>query len=288
MKTSVLISTYNSPVWLQKVLWGYFVQSRRDFELVIADDGSSDETREMLAAMAPGSPVPIVHVWQPDEGFQKCRILNKAIAVAQGERILLTDGDCVPRRDFVDVHTRLAQPDRFLTGTYFKLPLDLSRALTQGDIVGQQAFRAFWLMRHGLPFTSKLLKLIVTSPWDEWLNRFTPAAPTWNGHSASCLRSQAIQINGFNEDMQYGGLDVEFGLRLRHVGIEPRHIRYSTITLHLDHGHGYVTPDMRRRSHEVKENTRHKRLTWAERGLDQWLDSNNRTTLSSDDRVTRF
>ncbi|AWC23030.1 Chondroitin polymerase [Aminobacter sp. MSH1] len=288
MQTSVIISTYNSPLWLQKVLWGYFAQDRHDFELVIADDGSSDETREMLAAMAPNSPVPIAHVWQPDEGFQKCRILNKAIAVAQGERILLTDGDCVPRRDFVEVHTRLAQPDRFLTGGYFKLPPNVSKALTQDDIAGQQAFNAFWLMRHGLPFTSKLLKVVATSPFDEWLNRLTPARPTWNGHSASCLRSQAIQINGFNEDMQYGGLDVEFGLRLRHVGIEPRHIRYSAIALHLHHGHGYVTQGMKERSHGVKENTRHNRLTWAERGLSQWLDSSNRATLLRDDRLTRF
>lgn len=288
MQTSIIISTYNSPAWLQKVLWGYFVQSRRDFEIVIADDGSRDETREMLATMAPSSPIPIVHVWQPDDGFQKCRILNKAIAVAQGERILLTDGDCVPRRDFVDVHTRLAQPDRFLTGGYFKLPLDVSKSLRQDDIAGQQAFSAFWLMRHGLPLTSKLLKLVARSPVDEWLNRLTPAKPTWNGHSASCLRSQAVQVNGFNEDMQYGGLDVEFGLRLRHVGIEPRHIRYSAIALHLHHGHGYVTPGMKERSHEVKESTRDKKLTWAERGLSQWLDSSNRTTLSADDRVTRF
>lgn len=288
MKTSVIISTYNSPAWLQKVLWGYFAQSRHDFEIVVADDGSSDETREMLAAIAPGSPVPIVHVWQTDDGFQKCRILNKAIAVAQGERILLTDGDCVPRRDFVEVHTRLAQPDRFLTGGYFKLPLNLSNALTKDDIEGQQPFNAFWLMRNGLPFTSKLLKLVAASPMDEWLNRLTTARPTWNGHSASCLRSQAIQVNGFNEDMQYGGLDVEFGLRLRHAGVEPRHIRYSAIALHLHHGHGYVTPGMKERSHAVKENTRNKRLTWAERGLTQWLDSDNRPTLMSDDRVTRF
>lgn len=288
MQTSVIITTYNSPVWLQKVLWGYFAQDRHDFEIVIADDGSSHETREMLAAMAAASPVPIAHVWQPDDGFQKCRILNKAVAVAQGERILLTDGDCVPRRDFVDVHTRLAQPDRFLTGGYFKLPPDVSNALTQDDIAGQQAFSSFWLMRHGLPFTAKLLKLVAASPFDEWLNRYTPARPTWNGHSASCLRSQAIQVNGFNEDMQYGGLDVEFGLRLRHVGIEPRHIRYSAIALHLHHGHGYVTPGMKERSHVVKENTRNKRLTWADRGLSQWLDSDNRATLTRDDRVTRF
>lgn len=288
MKISVIISTYNSPVWLQKVLWGYFCQNRRDFEIIIADDGSSDETRNMLGDIASASPVPIAHVWQPDEGFQKCRILNKAIAISRGERILLTDGDCVPRDDFVDTHLRLARPDRFLTGTYFKLPPAISGKLSQGDITSQQAFSAFWLMRNGLPFTPKLLKLVAPRPVDEWLNRITPTKQTWNGHNASCLRSQAIQVNGFNEDMEYGGLDVEFGLRLRHVGIEPRHIRYSTIALHLHHGHGYVTAEMRQRSHVVKENTRDNRLTWADRGLDQWLDQDNRITLSADDRLTRF
>jgi glycosyltransferase involved in cell wall biosynthesis len=134
MKTSVVISTYNAPAWLEKTLWGFFHQSRQDFELLIADDGSRPETLERLRALAPRSPVPLAHVWQPDDGFQKCRILNKAIAVACGERLLLTDGDCIPRRDFVDVHTRLAQPGCFLTGTYSKLPKNVADAITEADV----------------------------------------------------------------------------------------------------------------------------------------------------------
>lgn len=288
MKTSVIISTYNSPNWLQKVLWGFAAQSRHDFEIIIADDGSTADTSEMIAAMAPANPVPLTHVWQPDKGFEKCRILNKAIALARGERILVTDGDCVPRSDFVDIHTRLARDDRFLTGTYFKLPPALSAAITQDDILSRRAFSARWLLGNGLPFSPKFLKLLPASPFGELLNRITPTKETWNGHSASCLRSQAIEVNGFNEDMQYGGLDVEFGLRLRHIGIEPRHIRYSTVTMHLHHGHDYVTAQMRKHSHEVKENTRNNRLTRAERGLDQWLDTAERPRLPSEDRVTRF
>jgi hypothetical protein len=120
---------------------------------------------------------------------------------------------------------------------------------------------------------------------DEWLNRWTPARSTWNGHSASCLRRQAVQVNGFNEDMQYGGLDVEFGLRLNHVGIRTRHIRYSTVPLHLHHDHGYVTPGMRERNAEIKKRTRQQKLERAGHGLDQWLAADGCTTLGPDDRV---
>lgn len=288
MKTSVIITTYNSPAWLEKVLWGFFAQVRHDFELVIADDGSREDTLALLRDLARRSPVPIAHVWQTDAGFQKCRILNKAIAVARGERVLLTDGDCVPRQDFVEVHTRLARPDCFLTGGYFKLNLKVSQAITEPDVRQQDVFRAAWLLRKGLPPTSKLLKIVAGPPVDEWLNRVTPAKPTWNGHSASCLRTQAIAVNGFNETMQYGGLDVEFGLRLNHIGIPARHIRYSTIAVHLHHGHGYVTPGMRERSRAILDHTRSTRLTRTEVGIDQWLKPDGSLTLDATDRLTRL
>lgn len=284
MTTTVIIATYNSPAWLQKTLWGFFNQSRQDFEIVIADDGSRPETREMLQDMARASPVPLGHVWQPDDGFQKCRILNKAIAVARGERILMTDGDCIPRRDFLDVHTRLATPGQFLTGGYFKLPLDIAQSITEGDVQFQRPFRARWLLSQGLPWTIKLLKVMAQPPYDEWLNHWTPAKKTWNGHSASCLRSQAIQVNGFNETIQYGGLDVEFGWRLEHIGVQPRHIRYSTTTLHLHHGHGYVTPGMRERSVETARATKTKRLQRTALGVDQWLTPEGGVQLGPDDR----
>ena len=48
MKTTVIFSTYNSPDWMEKVLWGFIAQTERDFEIIIADDGSRDYTRERI------------------------------------------------------------------------------------------------------------------------------------------------------------------------------------------------------------------------------------------------
>ncbi|HEY6136118.1 MAG TPA: glycosyltransferase [Rubrivivax sp.] len=285
MRTSVILSTYNSPGWLRKVLWGYFCQSRLDFELVIADDGSRDETLTLLREMAHESPVPLAHVWQPDDGFQKCRILNKAISVARGEQLLVSDGDCVPRRDFVATHQDRATPGAFLTCGYFKLPPTVSQALTRADIERQDAFSARWLLTHGMPPTLKLLKLLARGSVSEWLNRHTPARLSWNGHGASCLKREALQVNGFNEAMQYGGLDVEFGVRLNHVGIRAQHIRYSSTVVHLHHGHGYVTPEMTARNRTIRRQTRELRLQRAELGIDQWLGPDGQPRLGPDDRV---
>ena len=78
MQLTVILSTYNSPDWLEKVLWGYASQTHRDFELVIADDGSGDETRQRIEKLRQETNLPIRHVWHPDDGFQKSAILNQA------------------------------------------------------------------------------------------------------------------------------------------------------------------------------------------------------------------
>lgn len=285
---SVLLSTYNAPEALAKVLTGYFVQTRRDFEIIIADDGSGPETAQMLAARAAGAPVPIIHVWQPDTGFGKCRILNKAMALARGARLIVSDGDCVPRRDFVAQHLARARPGTFLAGGYFKLPQATSDALGQADIESGAAFAPGWLRRHGVPTSEKLLKLVARPPLDGWLNRASPAKRSWNGQNSSCARADALAVNGFNEEMEYGGLDVEFGLRLMHAGLVCVPVRYSAIVLHLHHGHGYVTEAMLARSAAVKARTRAERLQWAERGVAQWLAPDGAARLAPDDGVTRL
>ena len=100
MNLSVIISTYNSPQWLEKVLWGYSVQTHHRFELIIADDGSTAETRELVDRMRADTGLTIKHVWQEDDGFRKCRILNKAVLEADADYLVFTDGDCIPRNDF--------------------------------------------------------------------------------------------------------------------------------------------------------------------------------------------
>ena len=76
MRVSVIVSTYEQPAWLEKVLWGYAYQSHRDFEMVVADDGSGHETREVVDCCRRKLGLDIEHTWQPHDGFRKCRILN--------------------------------------------------------------------------------------------------------------------------------------------------------------------------------------------------------------------
>ena len=122
MKLSVLVTTYNALAWLEKVIWGYAAQTHRDFELIIADDGSSPETADRIRALRRETGLDLVHLWQPDEGFQKCRVLNKAIVTARHDYLVFSDGDCIPRADFLAVHAARAQPGYYLSGSYYKLP----------------------------------------------------------------------------------------------------------------------------------------------------------------------
>lgn len=270
MKTSVIFTTYNAPAWLEKVLWGFFCQSVSDFEIIIADDGSGAETRELIERLSLVSPIQIKHVWQPDEGFQKCRILNKAVLAAQGDYLIFTDGDCIPRRDFVEQHLRHAAPGHYLSGGYFKLPMDISESITRDDVVSQRIFSPKWLRQKGMKIRLNSLKLTKKAWVSALLNSLIPVKRTWNGHNSSCHKSCILAVNGFDENMQYGGEDVEFGMRLKHSGVIPKRIRYSTTPVHLDHARGYVTPEMLKNNQAIFENTRKTKCRWTVNGLDKY------------------
>jgi glycosyltransferase involved in cell wall biosynthesis len=287
MRASLIVSTYNSPDALRRCLWSVFAQDRRDFELVVADDGSGPATAALVAQMAAESPVPLVHVWQPDAGFQKCRILNKALAVAGGERIVVTDGDCVLRRDFVGTHLARGGAGLFTSGSYFKMPPQVSDAIDRAAIDSGRAFTARWLVAQGLPVGVKLLKVLARPPFDRVLDRLSTARRSWNGHSAGCLRADALAVNGFDETMGYGGEDVEFGLRLVHRGLRGVRMRYATVALHLHHERGYVTAEMLAASAATRAQTVAERRLRARVGVDQWLAPDGSARLAPDDRVTR-
>ena len=129
MKLSVIITTYNSEEWLRKVLIGFSIQTFDDFEIIIADDGSTNKTKAVINEFSSVFKYPIQHVWQEDDGFRKSEILNKAILNAKTKYLLFTDGDCIPRNDFVAVHYKYKQKGYFLSGGYFKLPLAISSAI---------------------------------------------------------------------------------------------------------------------------------------------------------------
>ena len=270
---SIIFSTYNQPRWLEKTLLGFAAQDRRDFEVIIADDGSREDTRALIEAMRPTLPFALQHVWQPDDGFQKCRILNKAIVASRADYLVFTDGDCIPRADFVSTHLRLRASGRFLSGAYFKLPLDISEAITDEDIASGRCFELAWLRARGLPRKPRDLRLSARDSWADALDRLVRTPASWNGHNASGWKADLLAANGFNEQMGYGGEDRELGDRLGNAGVRGLRVRHRAIVLHLDHPRSYVKPEIKAANHERRMATLRERTTRTPLGLDQYRDA---------------
>lgn len=259
MKVSVIMTTYNSPAWLEKVLWGYSVQTHRDFEIIIGDDGSTEDTRALIDRMRQETGLDIQHVWQEDKGFRKCRILNKCILQATADYLVFTDGDCIPRKDFLAVHVAEARPGTYLSGGYHKLPASTSELISKDDIVSGRCFELAWLKSHGLKRSYKNSKLIATPGWAKVLNTLTPTACNFKGSNGSVWKQDVLAVNGFDERMPYGGEDREFGVRLKNAGVYPKHVRYNAIVIHLDHGRSYVDPE------KVRSNKQYRKLVEKEK-----------------------
>lgn len=263
----VIISTYNNPTWLEKTLWGYLYQTRMANEIIIADDGSKEETRTLIEQFK--QKLPIKHIWHEDNGFQKSRILNSALIAAQSEYLIFTDQDCIPREDFIEIHEYYAEKGYMLSGGYFKLPMDISLKLTHEDIANSHAFSLSWLREQKLPCSFKCTKLMRNQTLRNFMNFITPTGATWNGCNSSGWRSDMLRINGYNEEMHYGGQDREFGERLFNLGIRPKQIRYSAIVLHLDHKRPYKTKESLEKNKAIRRKTRQSGIIETPYGIKQ-------------------
>ncbi len=259
MMLTVIFTTYNAPAWLEKTLWGFHFQRHRDFEIIIADDGSTQETADTIQRMREATGMTIRHVWHEDNGFRKCEILNKAILHARYDYLVFTDGDCIPRSDFLDQHIARARPGLFLTGSAIRLPMSTSETISIDDIQTGRCFKWDWLRENGLPITQRNLKIRVSPAWARFLNRLPTARANFMGCNASAWKQDVIAVNGFDHRFQWGGLDRELGVRLKNNGIRAERVRFSAHVLHLDHKRGYADKSIAatnraRRRHNEKNN----------------------------------
>ena len=147
MRISVVITTYNRPDALSLVLRGLAAQTAGDFEVLVADDGSTPETAEMLAGLKPELNFPLRHVWQPDDGFRAPMARNRASAVATGDYIVFLDGDCLPLTDFIAQHRKLAAPGWLVSGNRVLLDRRLSERATEEQLPLWRWGAGDWLRR---------------------------------------------------------------------------------------------------------------------------------------------
>ncbi|HEX2721525.1 MAG TPA: glycosyltransferase [Gemmatimonadaceae bacterium] len=239
MEVSLIVSTYNQPAYLALVLWSYAVQTRRGFEVVVADDGSTADTREMLRALRKETGLRIVHVWQPDNGFQKCEILNRAIVAARGDYLIFTDGDTLASPELVSTHLGLARRDRFIAGGHMPLPRHLSLAITCDDVVAGRVTRLSWLVRNGYRPNYRFLRLAAPRALRPLLDEYTGGRMRWRGNNASVFREHAIAVNGFDMRLGHGNEDAEFGDRLSNLGLAGCSVRFRAPAVHLSHPRPY-------------------------------------------------
>jgi glycosyltransferase involved in cell wall biosynthesis len=193
---SLIIATYNWKEALALVLATVRGQTVLPGEVLIADDGSRGETREFLAREAAGFPVPLRHVWQRDEGFRKGRILNEAMARAEGEYLIAIDGDMMIHREFVRSHLRFACRGWYIQGSRMMLGAKATaRTLAAGRRVAGPL--------------SPDVRNRVNGIHAPFLSRFSGGEPgpiyRTRGCNISYWRDDILRVNGYNEDMEGWG-----------------------------------------------------------------------------------
>lgn len=233
----------------------------------MADDGSGPETADVIGTIRASTDLTIRHVWQEDRGFRKTRILNRAILRSEGSYLIFSDGDCIPREDFVEVHRRLAEPGRFLSGGAVPLSRELSDLISVEDVRSGRVFDAGWLLRRGWQPGRRRLRLLRSPTLAALLDLLTPTGATWNGGNASTWRDAVVRVNGFEESMGYGGEDRAFGERLVNLGLRGKQVRHRAVCLHLHHDRPYVTRDGVERNDRVRERIRREGEIRARDGL---------------------
>jgi len=269
---SVILSTYNSPELLEKVLWGYQEQKHKDFQLILADDGSTYETRNVIDSFRKSSKLNIEHVWHEDNSCQKSIILNKAIVLSGGNYLIFSDGDCIPRNDFVHVHQNQARKGYFLSGGHTKLPVCCSENVRMDVIMSGAAFCIFWLTQNGYPDTAKKLRITAKGVWAKMLDMVMPYRDEWNGHNSSGWKHDLLRVNGFDERMRHIGEDRELGDRLVHSGIQVKGVRYTAVCVHLAPGPGADIEASKSMNQAVQDATTQERKRYTHHGIAKSLD----------------
>jgi glycosyltransferase involved in cell wall biosynthesis len=240
---SVIVTTYNRPDALDAVLRALSRQSDRHFEIVVADDGSGAATRAVIEGWVSRAGVPVKHVWHEDRGFRLAEIRNLGIRASAGTYVIFLDGDCIPRRDFVAAHRRLAEPGWFVTGNRILMSQELTaRVLEKGSDPGHelQLEPELWgLARH------------VSLRRRGDLNRLAPSfslplgglrkrrARQWKGANGSNMafwRSDLDAVDGFDAAFKgWGREDSDIFIRLIRAGVRRKDGRFATGVLHLWH-----------------------------------------------------
>jgi len=234
MKISIIITTYNRLSALQAVIRSLLEQDYAgEIEIVVADDGSTTDTTDWLQQQK--THTPIVHVWQPDDGFRAAQIRNRAAAKASGDYFIFIDGDCIAPSHFLQHHAKLSEPEYFVSGNRILLSATFTeQVLAQHLPIHTWKYKNWLLARlqgkcnRALPFLPLFHWLLPAQRSQKWEGAKTCNLALW--------RKDFMAVNGFDERYQgWGYEDSDLVIRLIRAGVQRKNSRFSIPVLHLWH-----------------------------------------------------
>jgi glycosyltransferase involved in cell wall biosynthesis len=229
MKLSVIITTYNRPDALGKVLDGLRAQTRLPDEVIAADDGSGPDTARVIEHFKDECPYSLLHVWQEDRGFRAAEIRNKAIRRSSGDYIVCLDGDCIPSRHFIGDHHRLAETGCFIQGKRILVGPTATPGFTHRD-ADSTARRVALAFRGGIKNVHHLLR------FPGFPARRSVRLKGIKSCNMAFYRRDLYAVNGFNQEfIGWGREDSELAVRLFRYGLKRKSHPFMAICYHLWH-----------------------------------------------------
>ena len=240
-QASIIISIYNNIDALRLILHALSIQTEKDFEIIVSEDGDSSQVREFIKHIKPDFPN-LVHKTQADHGFRKNTALNRAIVSAHAEYLIFIDGDCVPHPRFVASHIANAAQGQVCSGRRAELGPRLSKCVLQ---------RPQWFSTVVNPFVYSILtipalldhaKNYEAGFYSGFLHRRTQhKQPGILGCNFSAYKQDLLRVNGFNEDYTAPaiGEDADLEWRLRQIGVTVKNIKFLAPLYHLYHEHKF-------------------------------------------------
>jgi glycosyltransferase involved in cell wall biosynthesis len=232
---SLIVSTYNRPDALHAALRALSQQSTKDFEIIVADDGSGPPTGDTVRAWAGKVGVPLKHVWQEDRGFRLAEIRNRAIAASSGDYLIFLDGDCIARPDFVAAHRALAEAGHFVAGNRALMSRELTETILARGLEPETWSLADWAKRRAQGKVNRLLPL-VRLPLGPLRKRLATRWQGVRGGNFAFFRRDLDRVDGFETYFTGWGLeDSDIVVRMIRAGVRRKDGRFATGVLHLWH-----------------------------------------------------
>ncbi|WP_395092069.1 glycosyltransferase family 2 protein [Vaginella massiliensis] len=264
MKTSasLVLSTYNWAEALELVLKSILNQTYLPNEVIIADDGSGEDTKTVVDNFKKKYPKKVVHVWQEDQGNRKAKIMNKAIAKATSDYIINIDGDVILHPKFVEDHLSLAQKNTYLYGSRVNIQQSKLNDLFLNKNLN------FHFFSRGIKKRGRTLRIPFLA---QQQNKHANFSSKMRGCNFSFWREDFIKVNGYNEEITgWGREDSELVLRMHNAGIFAKRLKFSGIVYHIyHHEQSKVFLDQ---NNKIQQKTIDQQLTFSPKGIDQYLE----------------